>query len=225
MRPYKRLRIDELEQLFASSSNNGDIISAIYDELSHRTTTRASELKKRAKAQLTPQDTATTNPIISANKAITNDSSVATSSPNDEVNSRTVDVTQSTVRSNSNQLTGATSPLLGPNGAPKVSSDSSESSVDHSANVAASIAAPSEAKSGEARPSSKTSESGQTKQSEELLGRSGVVQLLDYVQKLVELTDRPVWSVRKYGNLVLAEADLRDRVGIRHDLKALVSQR
>jgi len=46
----------------------------------------------------------------------------------------------------------------------------------------------------------------------------GVVQLIDYVRVLVELTEKPVWSLANYGNLALYEEDLRDRIGILHDL-------
>ena len=46
----------------------------------------------------------------------------------------------------------------------------------------------------------------------------GVVQLIDYVRVLIELADKPVWSLASYGNLVLHEEQLRNRIGIRHDL-------
>ena len=46
----------------------------------------------------------------------------------------------------------------------------------------------------------------------------GVVQLIDYVRILVELTDKPIWSLAHYGNLVLHEEELRNRIGIWHDL-------
>ncbi len=46
----------------------------------------------------------------------------------------------------------------------------------------------------------------------------GVTQLIEYVRVLVELADKPVWSLASYGNIVLHEEDLRDRIGIRHDL-------
>src|SRR6266851_8576393 len=46
----------------------------------------------------------------------------------------------------------------------------------------------------------------------------GVVQLIDYVRELVGLADKPVWSLASYRNLVLHEEDLRNRIGIRHDL-------
>lgn len=46
----------------------------------------------------------------------------------------------------------------------------------------------------------------------------GVVQLLDYVRVLIELADKPVWSLASYGNLVLHEQQLRNRIGIKHDL-------
>jgi very-short-patch-repair endonuclease len=45
-----------------------------------------------------------------------------------------------------------------------------------------------------------------------------VTQVIDYVRTLVELGDKPVWSLASYKNLVLHEIDLRNRIGIRHDL-------
>ncbi|MES2255140.1 MAG: AAA domain-containing protein [Pseudomonadota bacterium] len=44
-------------------------------------------------------------------------------------------------------------------------------------------------------------------------------QLIDYVRVLIEMADKPVWSVSSYNNLVLTEQDLRNRIGIRHDIK------
>jgi hypothetical protein len=38
------------------------------------------------------------------------------------------------------------------------------------------------------------------------------------VRVLIELADKAVWSLRSYGNVVLYEDELRNRVGIRHDL-------
>lgn len=46
----------------------------------------------------------------------------------------------------------------------------------------------------------------------------GVTQLIDYVRILIELSDKAVWSLESYGNVVLHEDQLRNRVGIRHDL-------
>jgi hypothetical protein len=46
----------------------------------------------------------------------------------------------------------------------------------------------------------------------------GVVQLIDYVRVLVELADKPVWSLASYGNIALHEEELRNRIGIWHDL-------
>ena len=45
-----------------------------------------------------------------------------------------------------------------------------------------------------------------------------MVQLIDHVRVLVELADKPVWSLASYGNIVLHEEELRNRIGIRHDL-------
>ena len=44
-----------------------------------------------------------------------------------------------------------------------------------------------------------------------------VTQVIDYVRTLVEMGDKPVWSLASYKNLVLHEVDLRNRIGIRHD--------
>jgi hypothetical protein len=46
----------------------------------------------------------------------------------------------------------------------------------------------------------------------------GVSQLIDYVCVLTELTDKPVWSLTNYNNVILHEDSLRNRIGIRHDL-------
>jgi hypothetical protein len=45
-----------------------------------------------------------------------------------------------------------------------------------------------------------------------------VSQLIEYVRVLIGLTDKPVWSLAKYNNVVLREDSLRNRIGIRHDL-------
>ncbi len=46
----------------------------------------------------------------------------------------------------------------------------------------------------------------------------GVTQLIDYVRVLIELSDKAAWSLSSYGNVVLHEDQLRNRVGVRHDL-------
>ena len=46
----------------------------------------------------------------------------------------------------------------------------------------------------------------------------GVAQLIEYLRVLIELAGKPVWSLASYGNVVLHEEDLRNRIGIRHDL-------
>jgi hypothetical protein len=46
----------------------------------------------------------------------------------------------------------------------------------------------------------------------------GVTQLIEYVRVLNELADKAVWSLASYGNVVFYEDELRNRVGIRHDL-------
>lgn len=46
----------------------------------------------------------------------------------------------------------------------------------------------------------------------------GVSQLIEYVRVLIELSDRAIWSVASYNNVVLHENFLRNRIGIRHDL-------
>lgn len=48
--------------------------------------------------------------------------------------------------------------------------------------------------------------------------RHALLQVIEYVRALVELADKPVRSLANYNNLILHEDDLRNRVGIRHDL-------
>ncbi|MGH7071081.1 MAG: hypothetical protein ACREFO_13865, partial [Acetobacteraceae bacterium] len=45
-----------------------------------------------------------------------------------------------------------------------------------------------------------------------------VSQLIEYVRVLLELTDKPVWSLANYNNVILHEDHLRNRIGIHHDL-------
>ena len=59
---------------------------------------------------------------------------------------------------------------------------------------------------------------GDSAKSAQSPAQRGVTQLIEYVRVLIELSDKPVWSLASYGNVVLHEEDLRDRVGIRHDL-------
>ncbi|MGH7987632.1 MAG: hypothetical protein ACREQX_15300, partial [Candidatus Binataceae bacterium] len=48
--------------------------------------------------------------------------------------------------------------------------------------------------------------------------QNALIQLIDYVHALVKLAGRPVWSLAAY-HLVLHEQELRNRIGIRHDLR------
>jgi len=59
---------------------------------------------------------------------------------------------------------------------------------------------------------------GDSANSEQSAAQRGVTQLIEYVRVLIELSDKPVWSLASYGNVILHEEDLRNRVGIRHDL-------
>ena len=58
---------------------------------------------------------------------------------------------------------------------------------------------------------------GDFAESAQSAAQRGVTQLIEYVRVLIELSDKPVWSLASYGNVVLHEEDLRDRVGIHHD--------
>lgn len=41
---------------------------------------------------------------------------------------------------------------------------------------------------------------------------------MEYVRVLIESADKPVWALASYNNVILHEADLRNRIGIRHDI-------
>lgn len=51
-RPYRSLRIDQLEQLFAKAGENESHLHAILGELNHRSTVRALDLKQRLEKHL-----------------------------------------------------------------------------------------------------------------------------------------------------------------------------
>ncbi|MGH7077268.1 MAG: AAA domain-containing protein, partial [Acetobacteraceae bacterium] len=48
--------------------------------------------------------------------------------------------------------------------------------------------------------------------------RRALSQLIEYLRVLIELADKPVWSLANYNNVILHEDHLGNRLGIRHDL-------
>src|SRR5205085_3201610 len=67
-RPYGQLRIDQLDRLFTESRENESCLRAILAELTHRSTTRAVDLKRRLEKHLktvlpaSPNETSSVRP-------------------------------------------------------------------------------------------------------------------------------------------------------------------
>ena len=189
-RPYRNLRIDELDRLFAESRTNESCLRAILSELNHRSTARAVALKRRLDEHL---------------------KTVVAASPNEPASVRpqpspTTRPVQKGFGRNEAAPVGPTTrePKVLPIEAPapplhqrRVEPETRITPPDEASPAAARL----EADKAELSPSQR-----------------GVTQLIDYVRVLIELSDKAVWSLGGYGNLVLHEEQLRNRVGIRHDL-------
>ena len=188
-RPYRNLRIDQLEQLFAETGENEPHLYRILGELNYRSTARAIDLKRRLEKHLKNVFPASPNEPASARPQ----------SPSSERSGKAAPLRSEAVHpaaANRAKVLPAQAPaalLQEPRAEPEprmISTDEASRDVP-----------PAEA----GRPALSPAQ-------------RGVSQLLDYVRDLIQLSDKAVWSLGSYGNLVLHEDHLRNRVGIRHDL-------
>lgn len=179
-RPYRHLRIDELDRLFAELRTNELCLRAILGELGHRSTARAVALKRRLDEHL---------------------KTVFAASPNEPASVRpqsppaTRPVQKDFGRSEAAPVAAALrEPKVLPIQAPappfqqqRVNPELRMTPPDEPSTVA--------------RP--------QADKPELSPSQRGVTQLIDYVRVLIELSDKAVWSLGSYGNLVLHEDQLR----------------
>jgi very-short-patch-repair endonuclease len=182
-RPYRHLRIDELDRLFAEPRTNESCLRAILGELNHRSTGRAVDLKRRLEKHLkTVFATSYNEPA-----------SVQPQSPMDFGRSEAVPVAAAMREPKVLPFQAPAPPLQ-----------------QERANPESRITLPDEASTGTAHPEADKPELSPSQR--------GVTQLIDYVRVLIELSDKAVWSLASYGNVLLHEDELRNRLGIWHDL-------
>lgn len=194
-RPYGQLKVDEIDQLLKRSTLDEALLRAVLDELNRRSTTKATELKRRVevllKSELAPAgkqraEVRPPNPTHLEMRPVPDDgSSRRPGNPSAEPK-----VTGPTAAAADNRIP----PLR------QQQPSRAESPI---------LQRPMEP---QPRPVTDTPTRALTQD------QAKVIQVIDYVRTLAELGDRPVWSLASYKNLVLHEADLRNRIGISHDL-------
>lgn len=188
-RPYRSLRINQLEQLFAKAGENESHLHAILGELNHRSTVRALDLKRRVEKHLkTVLPVSPNGPASARSQPQSSESLGGGALPRNEAGQ-----TAATRQAKVPPTQTSAAPLHEPRAEPepqKISPDEARTE-----------ATPAAAAKPDLSPSQR-----------------GVTQLIDYVRVLTELSDKAVWSLGSYGNLVLHETQLSNRVGIRHDL-------
>jgi len=189
-RPYRQLRIDELDRLFAESRANESCLRAILGELNHRSTARAVDLKRRLEKHLKTLFAASPNEPASARPQ-----------PPPIARPAQMDLGESEV-----------APLDAAMSEPKVLSIQAVAPPlhQHAAEPESRITPPDDEPAHALRSEADKPELSPSQR--------GVTRLIDYVRVLIELSDKAVWSLGNYGNAVLHEDQLRNRVGIRHDL-------
>ncbi|MPZ36181.1 MAG: AAA family ATPase [Rhodospirillales bacterium] len=192
-RAYRQLKIDEIEQLLKRSTPDQAMLQAVFEELGCRSTAKARELKRRVEALLKVEPAATKKSVAEAKTHV--------SQPREQ---------------EPNQAPGdlpAGWPTRSPaEPAAKISLDGVTARPRQQQPLRAESPSPQQPTEPRPRPMPETPKRELTPE------QARVTQVIDYVCTLVELGDKPVWSLASYKNLLLHEAELRNRIGIRHDL-------
>jgi len=185
-RPYRQLKVDELDRLFSSAPHNEVLVRAVLEELAFRSTSKALDLKRRIE-----NHRKTGGVLELANQPGTQASRPKT--PNAAPTSLLPETGVLGQSDASEETTAKVEPkdLDTDEAEPPSQSENHISAPPHQAVSAKPALTPAQA---------------------------GVTQLIDYVRVLIELADKPIWSLASYQNVVLHEEDLRNRIGIRHDL-------
>lgn len=188
-RPYLHMKVDELDQLFSESRLDETRVRALLNELGYRTTARALDLKGRLENHL---KTAPAASFKSAAGAPPQPSSAIT--PPQETPAQ-----KNETQSGRAERASSSEPMK-PNFRPEP------------------VPADTRPEKDPMNKSSGGSGHGDPAKSALSPTQRGVTQLIEYVRVLIELADKPVWSLASYSNVVLHEESLRDRIGIHHDL-------
>jgi hypothetical protein len=179
-RPYRNMRVDELDRLFAEAPQNAARLHAILTELGLRSTSRALDLKRRLQTHL-------------ANGPLSQSSEQATVVPKEQPRPARTPPRR-------DDEAGAAGEMDAQEAEPNRQQFRAERPMDATSMSQQPATAP-----GSPKP-------------ELSPAQHGVSQLIDYVRVLIELADKPVWSLASYNNVALHEDYLRNRIGIRHDL-------
>ncbi|MGE0278105.1 MAG: AAA domain-containing protein [Nitrospiraceae bacterium] len=191
-RDFRRLGIEELERLSSESPHDMVLVKWILDELSYRTTSRAQALKRKLEAQVKVGQPTKSQipPEVSVSNVTVLHTPPKVAGEATQVNRAEGRRTETEkVVSMSEPIIQATPVRANPN---------------HQAGSTEQVS-PSNSQASQPKP-------------ELTPTQRGVTQLIDYVRVLIGLSDKPVWSLASYSNVVLHEDVLRNRIGIHHDL-------
>lgn len=191
-RPYRQMKVDELDQLFSSAPHDKVRTQAILEELGLRSTSKAFDLKQRLESHLKKIETSATAQSANMQPPLP-------LSPRPAPKVLSPENMASSWKSESNQATAPVDRPIADN-ASRETPGAAEASPKPANHV------------------SRDSPSAAPARSALTSTQVGVTQLIDYVRVLIELIDKPVWSLASYHNVILHEDDLRNRIGIRHDL-------
>ena len=196
VRAYRRLKVDEIDQLLKDSNPDDALLRAVLEELGYRTTAKAQELMRRVEALLN-------------GKAAPAGKQTAGPQPHqlkDEQPTRPV----------SSTTTSASTPRQSSEPIPKGPVDGTSNKISDESRQEQPPRAESSKPQRPTEP--RPRQMPDTPKRELTPEQARVTQVIDYVRTLVELGDKPVWSLASYKNVVLHELDLCNRIGIRHDL-------
>lgn len=188
-RRYSHLKVDELQQIFASAPHDGVRVRSILEELGFRSTAKALDLKRHIENHLKkPAAPASNHTESFAQRPRAQEAPTIQETPSRE----------GAEAYSKDGPAHAASPVDAP--AAKPDSETGAADIDSE------------------RPSVSPTRPAVAPRPPLSPEQAGITQLIDYVRVLIELADKPVWALASYNNVVLHEEDLRNRVGIRHDL-------
>jgi very-short-patch-repair endonuclease len=196
-RPYFRTGIDELESL-VNESTDVELLTKILDELQFRTTQRAVNLRRKVQDAIKPKES----------KANLGDR---------------------TLEQRENESSPSSQPQQSREEVSTVTSDKThppfiEEAVNHETGVGPIVSGTSVHKSApinEKDPTTLKSEPWTVPSENVPTGNHArLLDLLEYLEHLAKLGEKPVFSLKEYQHLVFSEADLKAQIDITHDVSS-----
>jgi very-short-patch-repair endonuclease len=191
-RPYRQLKVDDIDRLVSHNESDEVLLRAVLDELSFRSTSKAAVSKRRVEALLKHAPISPPKPSLNSPSPPSSTREASAAAP-PSLATETRPSAQDPKEARNNL----------PQERPPTAKSSPSPDIEAVEDVQPAI-----------QPSRPAAELPKRELSPEQIG---VSQLIDYVRTLVELSDKAVWSLSSYNNLLLYECDLRNRIGIRHD--------